>query len=121
MLDSFRRRFRVLHPRWSKAQIEKAVFSFGARPLRRVTRLDTHRNGGSFDLTIIDRNGEELYMGTDHDDLTEKAATDYFEGKKKLSSREREARKNRRLLKRVMGKVGFINYTREWWHWSYEK
>ena len=94
---------------------------FGAKPLRKVTRLDTHRNGGSFDLTIIDRSGEELYMGTDHDDLTEKAATDYFESKKKLSPREREAKKNRRLLKHVLNKIGLLNYRREWWHWSWDK
>ena len=121
MLNGFRRRFRVQFPRASKAKVEEYVFMFGAKPLRTVTRLDTHRNGGSFDLTIIDRNGEELYMGTDHDDLTEKAATDFYENKKKLSPREWEAKKNRLLLKRVLKKIGFLNYHREWWHWSWDK
>ena len=84
-------------------------------------RLDTHRNGGSFDLTIVNREGEELYMGTDFDDLTDKAATDYFEHKKKLTYMEKEARNNRRLLKITMIQAGFKNYDPEWWHWSTEK
>ena len=121
MLDSFRRRFRTLHPDYDKAQIEKLVFSFGARPVKKVVRLDTHRNGGSFDLVIVDRKGAELYMGTDHDDLTAVAATDYYENRAYLKPREWEAKKNRRLLKRVMQKAGFTNYSPEWWHWSYDK
>jgi hypothetical protein len=32
-------------------------------------------------------------MGTDFDDLAEKAATDYFEKKKKLNAFEKEAKK----------------------------
>ncbi|MDP3964017.1 MAG: M15 family metallopeptidase [bacterium] len=121
MLDSFFRRFRSQYPRASKSKIEEMVFRFGMKPSRRITRLDTHRNGGSFDLTIVDRAGGELYMGTDHDDLTQKAATDYFESKTSLLPRHKEAKKNRRLLSRVMIKAGFINYAREWWHWSYPK
>lgn len=121
MLDSFRRRFRAQYLTLSKKQLGELVYKFGARPVRRVVRLDTHRNGGSFDLTIIDRHGTGLSMGTDHDDLTSVAATDFFEKKTRLTPREAEARKNRRLLKRVMVKAGFTNYAPEWWHWSYDK
>ncbi|OGY92816.1 MAG: hypothetical protein A3B31_02930 [Candidatus Komeilibacteria bacterium RIFCSPLOWO2_01_FULL_53_11] len=119
MLASFRRRLKIMHPGLSSAELAKIVRRFGARPLKRVTRPDTHRNGGAVDLTIIDRSGRELYMGTDHDDLTDRAATDYFESKKKLSTLGREARKNRRLLKRVLTRAGLKNYAAEWWHWYY--
>jgi hypothetical protein len=39
----------------------KLVIRFGGPvpPPMRITRLDTHRNGGSFDLTIIDKNKKE--------------------------------------------------------------
>jgi len=110
MLDSFRKRLKILHPRFSKRKIEELVWTFGARPVKKVERLDVHRNGGSVDLTIIDKSGEELYMGTEFDNLTEKAALNYFEKKKKLNLLEKEAQKNRRLLKRVMRKAGFMSY-----------
>ncbi len=121
MLDSFRRRFKFLYPKLKGKELEKMLYTFGARPVLRVTRLDTHRNGGSVDLTIVDQNEEELYMGTDHDDLTERAATDYFEKKKSKRAIDREAQKNRRLLILVMSKVGFKNYAPEWWHWSLDR
>ncbi|MFH1182695.1 MAG: M15 family metallopeptidase [Candidatus Moraniibacteriota bacterium] len=121
MLESFRKRLKSSHSKLSKKQIEELVWTFGAKPVRKVERLDVHRNGGSIDLTIVNQKGEELYMGTEFDDLTEKAATDYFEKKKNLNLLKKEARKNRGLLKRIMKKAGFINYDLEWWHWSYDK
>ena len=57
-------------------------------------------------------------MGTDHDDLTARAALDYFEKGRAKSVLDREAQKNRCLLARVMKKAGFENYAPEWWHWS---
>ena len=121
MVKSFRRRLKLLHPKLSKNKLEKLVFKFSGGLAKSVKRLDAHRKGGSFDLTIINKKGEELYMGTDHDDLTKKAATDYYEKKKNLNHLEKEAKKNRRLLKRVLEKTGFRNYTPEWWHWSYDR
>ena len=121
MMSSIRRRIRLTHPGLSKKECEKMVLKFGGSVTKRMKRPDTHQNGGSFDLTLVDNRGNEMYMGTDHDDLTEKAATDYFEKKMKLSLFEKEAKKNRRLLKRIMEKAEFINYAPEWWHWSYEK
>ena len=58
-------------------------------------------------------------MGTDHDDLTPRAALDYFEGRKRLTPLEGEARRNRRKLRSALSKAGFLGYAPEWWHWSY--
>lgn len=121
MIDSFRRIFTFRNPNLKGTALQKAIDGFAAKPKRIVTRLDCHRNGGAVDLTIVDQNGEELWMGTDHDNLTEKAATDYFEKKKKLSVLDKEALKNRRLLKRVLLKAKFENIAWEWWHWSYDE
>jgi D-alanyl-D-alanine dipeptidase len=120
MIDSFRRRFKSENPRLTRSQLEKLVTTFAAKPLpdKKVTRPDCHRNGGAVDLTIIDRHGEELYMGTDHDNLTGRAATDYYEKLKRPNVLALEARKNRRLLIRVMTAAGWENYAPEWWHWS---
>lgn len=123
MLDSMWRRLRVMHPRFSHKKREELLFMFGGRrmPPKRIKELDTHRNAGAFDLTIVDQNGDELYMGTDHDDLTEKAALNYFEKRKQLMPLEKTAKKNRRLLKKVMTKAGFKIYEPEWWHWGFDK
>jgi D-alanyl-D-alanine dipeptidase len=121
MINSFRRRFKITHPKLTVKKREELVFKFAAKPLKKVIKTDTHRRGGAFDLTIVDKNGNELYMGTDHDELTKKAAADYFEKKKKLTAAEKEAKKNRRLLKKAMLSAGFENYAPEWWHWSWKK
>jgi D-alanyl-D-alanine dipeptidase len=121
MLESFKRRMRVMYPQVSRREQIKLAIKFGGPAPVRVARLDTHRHGGAFDLTIIDRQGSELYMNTHYDNLTNKAEMDFFEKKKKLTLIEREAKKNRRLLKLVMKKAGFKNHAAEWWHWSYNK
>ena len=121
MLQSFLKRLRAAHPEWSRKKLIETLFTFGARPLLKVKRLDTHRNGGAVDLTLIDDRGRELYLGTDHDDLTEGAALDYYESKRGLAPRELEARDNRRRLKKAMLQAGFNIYAPEWWHWSLDK
>jgi D-alanyl-D-alanine dipeptidase len=119
MLESFKRRFRARHPDWSKTELEKTLYTFGARPYWRTERLDVHRSGGAVDLTIVDAEGRELWMGTDHDDLTEVAALAYFEIHPAKHVLDFLAKKNRRFLSRVMRKAGFKKYDPEWWHWMY--
>lgn len=121
MMKSFWKRLKLLYRNSSIKEKKKLLIKFGGGLVKKTQRLDTHLNGGSFDLTIVNQQKTELYMGTDHDDLTERAATDYYESKSKLGLLEKEARKNRRLLKRVMKKAEFVNYAAEWWHWSYKK
>lgn len=121
IIDSFRRRLKLLYPRESPAAREKILFTFSARLVRTVSRLNSHRTGGAFDLTIVDASGEELYMGTDLDELTPRAATNYFELKKKLTALDKIAKRNRRLLIHTMTQSGFHNEAAEWWHWSFGK
>jgi len=121
MLESFRKRLHIIYPTLSPLARKKRLFTFGGYPHLRISHLGTHRRGGAFDLIIVDRARNELYMGSDHDDLTGRAETDYFENKKRLTLVEKIAKKNRRLLKRVMRKAKFMNYSPEWWHWSFNK
>jgi zinc D-Ala-D-Ala dipeptidase len=72
-----------------------------------------HNTGGAVDLTIVDKDGKELEMGTGFDEFNEKSYTDHF-------SKDGGAfHENRMILKKVMEKVGFINYHEEWWHFSF--
>lgn len=71
-----------------------------------------HTTGGAIDVAIANQDSNTyLDMGNlfQHD---ETAATEY----KGLNA---EQQKNRQLLTGIMKQSGFVNYEREWWHWSY--
>jgi len=65
-----------------------------------------HNRGAAVDITILD-----LPMGTEIDDLTEKAHHNYPHLKG-------EEKKNRLFLKNLMEKHGFIALPTEWWHYE---
>ena len=112
MMLSFKKRLELAYPKASKKKIIKLVERFGGPfpPPVVIKSIGGHRYGGAFDLTIIDGREQELYMGTDHDDLTPKAATNYFESKKNPNALEKEAKKNRKLLINAIKKAGFKNH-----------
>ena len=71
-----------------------------------------HTRGLAADLTIIDKEGKELDMGTPFDTFSEKAHSD----SKNVSKQVLE---NRKILRGVMESVGFKGIRTEWWHFSY--
>ncbi|NQW30419.1 MAG: M15 family metallopeptidase [Ignavibacteria bacterium] len=70
-----------------------------------------HNRGCAFDLTLCDRNGNELEMGTQYDEFTEASSFDF----KEISD---TAEKNRKLLNSIMTKNGFTVLPSEWWHYD---
>ncbi|MCX7610742.1 MAG: hypothetical protein N2043_04025, partial [Ignavibacterium sp.] len=72
-----------------------------------------HNRGCAVDVTLVDSLGNELDMGTPYDDFTEKSHIDYFDFPAKVLE-------NRKLLKDVMMKFGFIPLKTEWWHFDYK-
>jgi D-alanyl-D-alanine dipeptidase len=73
-----------------------------------------HNRGSAIDLTIVDKNGKELDMGTEYDFFGEEAHYDY-------TKHSAEVLKNRRLFRAAMEKRGFNGIRTEWWHFSYAK
>jgi zinc D-Ala-D-Ala dipeptidase len=71
-----------------------------------------HNRGIAVDLTILDRDGKPLDMGTPFDEFSPKAHHTYQE----LSS---QVLKNRSLLKKTMASVGFHHIDTEWWHYAW--
>jgi len=70
-----------------------------------------HCRGVAIDLTLADKNGNDLDMGTEFDDFTplsHHANTDISE----------QAQKNRFLLLGIMTAAGWDNYKNEWWHYQ---
>lgn len=71
-----------------------------------------HTRGTAVDVTLIDREENELDMPSQFDDFSEKAHRDY-------PHLTEEQRNNRELLERVMAKYGFIGLPTEWWHFDF--
>lgn len=95
---------------------EKNAFisRFVSAPNKDKTAPPVHTTGGAVDLTITDKEGNELPMGTGFDAFTEKTDTAYFEKNDDIIIRN-----NRRLLYYTMIKAGFTNLPSEWWHYDY--
>lgn len=70
-----------------------------------------HNRGGAVDITLVDRNGKELDMGTPFDFFGIEASHTYTQ----LS---RKVKKNRAFLKKVMIENGFNSFDSEWWHYN---
>ena len=70
-----------------------------------------HNRGCAVDITLVDKNGKELDMGTTFDFFGPEASHNY----KDLSD---EVKKNRRLLRRTMTQYGFKIFESEWWHYN---
>jgi zinc D-Ala-D-Ala dipeptidase len=71
-----------------------------------------HNRGAAVDITLIDKDGKELDMGTQFDHFGEEAHHAYTKLPDTVSS-------NRILLKEIMEKSGFKAQNSEWWHYSY--
>jgi D-alanyl-D-alanine dipeptidase len=71
-----------------------------------------HNRGAATDLTIVDKAGQELEMGTEFDFFGKEAHHDY-------TGHSAEVQANRDLLKATMDRQGFRWIRTEWWHYSY--
>lgn len=72
----------------------------------------THTRGAAVDVTLIDpATYKELDMGTEFDFFGEESYT----ASDKISE---TARLNRQLLLSIMEPAGFVNYEKEWWHFT---
>lgn len=72
-----------------------------------------HTRGTAVDVTLVDRDGNELEMPTSFDDFSDKAHSD-------CTGVTDAANKNRALLKDVMEKHHFQQLSTEWWHFDFE-
>jgi zinc D-Ala-D-Ala dipeptidase len=70
-----------------------------------------HNRGGAVDITLVDKNGKELDMGTPFDFFGIEASHDYD----KVSE---NVKKNRNLLKSIMTAQYFNSFDSEWWHYN---
>lgn len=119
MVDSFYRKINQLHPEFNQEKIEAESKKFASPKYRIVQDPATYRLGGSCDITLLDEHGEQLDMGTNHDDFTERATPDYYENKFPRYPREHEIHGNRMLLRKAMEYAGFRPHPHKWWNFDF--
>ena len=117
LYDAYMAELMRLHPDWTREKLNEEIDQFVALPRIDYRRPAPHTTGGAVDLTLC-RGGTPLPMGTDFDDFSPRAGTRYLEEHQELPGDE-EAAQNRRILYHCMLAVGFVNYSGEWWHFSY--
>lgn len=70
-----------------------------------------HNRGGAVDITLVNKRGKELKMGTPFDFFGPEASHNYEDLSQKVKD-------NRALLKKVMIENGFNSFDSEWWHYN---
>jgi D-alanyl-D-alanine dipeptidase len=76
-----------------------------------IAARSRHNLGVAVDVTLIVlANNSEVNMGTRYD---------YFGPPAHTANARGQIARNRQLLKRTMERQGFVNYEKEWWHFSY--
>lgn len=81
-------------------------------------RGSIHSFGMALDLTILDRHGVELDMGTGFDDLTDKSQPALEQQMLKRREITQDHIDNRQLLRNAMAQAGFFGISSEWWHYD---
>jgi D-alanyl-D-alanine dipeptidase len=77
-----------------------------------------HNYGMAVDVTLVDKNGEWLPMGTPFDYFGPEAHTDKEDDLLKRRRITPLEYKNRKFLRRIMEEAGFSSITSEWWHFN---
>lgn len=94
------KRIKEKYPEWKEKKLKREASKFVANS----EIVCPHNTGGAIDVSLA-KNRRQIPMGGFH--LYEE---------KNVSKR---CKKNREFLKKILSKVGFVNYPLEWWHWSY--
>ena len=78
-----------------------------------------HNYGLAVDISVLDKKGQPLPMGTKVDHLGREAHITNEEDLIKRGKITKQERQNRLLLRRVMRSAGFRALPSEWWHFNW--
>ncbi len=123
LFESYKEKLSKENQDLNEEELTKLTLNFVSLPSSDPTKPSAHNTGGSIDLTITDKEGNLLDMGSFFDDMSDIVITNYFEKKiesgEKLSKKEKTILENRRLLYNLMIEQGFTNFVNEWWHYDF--
>ena len=100
----------------SKEDLENEIAKYVSLPVSDKEMAPLHATGGAIDVTLTDEFGNDLDLGVEFDEFSNKTNTNYYESN---SEKYREVVKNRRILYHIMTEVGFTNLPSECWHFDY--
>ncbi len=106
--------FRIkLYDCYRPLDIQKKMWTIVSNPIyvANPSKGSIHNRGGAVDISLVDKNGVELNMGT---------SFDYFgiEASHNNKNFSKEILDNRKLLKKVMLQNNFQSFDSEWWHYN---
>ena len=93
--------------------IQKKMWEIVPNPIyvANPSKGSIHNRGGAIDITLVDKKGKELEMGTAFDFFGIEASHNYPHFSSKI-------KQNRKLLKTVMIQQKFNSFDSEWWHYN---
>lgn len=98
-------------------EIVKEVEKYWAYPTVDERCPPPHSTGAALDISLADRSGNLIGMGSEIDEMDESSSPDFYE--KSTTEEEIIWHIRRVLLRKVMHKFGFAQHPNEWWHFSY--
>jgi D-alanyl-D-alanine dipeptidase len=111
ILDRYSGQLRTSHPGISDLELRRLTSRYVA-----PVDVAPHVAGAAVDVTLVDRNGRRLDMGTSVDATPEDSRNACSFDAAIIST---DARANRGPLATALTTAGLVNYPTEWWHWSY--
>jgi len=112
LYDIYIKRFQNEDPKLSHKEIDVKVRNILAMP--DDSTPPGHMTGGAIDILLADKNGVRLPMKIDKNKVSNEVQSFTF-----YPNLPPEIKKNRKILYDTMVGVGFNNYFREFWHYSY--
>ncbi len=109
--EAYRRRLLREDPGLDDAASHVRASRFVAPP-----EVAAHPSGAAIDVTLVDRRGRPLDMGTAIDATPEESGGACAFASPAI---DRDARDRRRWLADALEAEGLVNYPTEWWHWSF--
>ncbi|MEY3501872.1 MAG: hypothetical protein RL308_3545, partial [Bacteroidota bacterium] len=93
--------------------IQKKMWAIVSNPeyVANPSKGSIHNRGGAIDISLVDKNGNELDMGTKFDFFGIEASHNYDKLPKNVLS-------NRKLLKKILLRYNFKSFDSEWWHYN---
>jgi len=97
--------------------IQKKIEKFWAYPSFDESCPPPHSTGGALDITLADKYGKVIDMGSNIDQMDEKSKPEFFNNIDNEEAIIWNYRRN--LLKEIMVRFEFVQHPNEWWHFSY--